>query len=332
MNLNKIGHKDIFTDYSKLRNTIDEGGVNLGKKQKYGFLSTAYRLKQELSLSANPVECRAKKYVLNEYIIQIQKDLNDGEFNSASTQNNLIKQLKSTTDNDKVKVKVEEFVNAVVNLAKHNTNSNTKINWLGVTNKTAHIELLLHSKNCEHYLDNNKSKYCLEHKKNVINVNNREPKNQALAHVIDKETAANNLAQLFGNLHEATQKKDVLYSREFSIWADNCLTISNYFRNNKDFTNIESDLFEKLKAIKCKSSTSNANRYNNLYDYLYFMLTEKCLNEDCSFNNLEKTYNGWNNTEKQQDFYNHFKNFYNNNKKTFLDAINNLSAFSPMRQ
>ena len=67
MNLNKIGHKDIFTDYSKLRNTIDEGGVNLGKKQKYGFLSTAYRLKQELSLSANPVECRAKKDVLNEY-------------------------------------------------------------------------------------------------------------------------------------------------------------------------------------------------------------------------------------------------------------------------
>ena len=51
--------------------------------------------------------------------------------------------------------KITKFVELAMQLAKHNTESDTKFNWFGIINKTHHIGLLLDDLKCREYLSMN---------------------------------------------------------------------------------------------------------------------------------------------------------------------------------
>lgn len=159
--MNGIGHKSVFSNYRTLRNKNDDG-MNAGKKEKCQYLSKANELKDTLaggSTTSQDRGVRQKRNILNTCITQIQRDLNDKKFRFDDIVISLCGQLGINMEDKEQAKSVSNFVENVAYLAKHDTTSDTKINWFSITNKTDHISLLLNGTKCHNYLTRHMNDY-----------------------------------------------------------------------------------------------------------------------------------------------------------------------------
>lgn len=130
-------HKTYFSEYTRYKKVNIQGHI-LGTSLKNILLDKALKLKKILITNCHKNYPNIEKN-LNGIILNIQKDLNDGVLN---IEDNVYK-LKSLFSKEEDKDQCSQFITLVCSLAKHNTESETKINWFGYVNKTLHISSLL---------------------------------------------------------------------------------------------------------------------------------------------------------------------------------------------
>ena len=97
------------------------------KKFKKDVLKEAFYYKKSLT----------SKIDTNQIALNIQRDINDAKFDFDKTYNNLSINLDNSYHET-----LKNYIKCCMILAKHTTNSSTKINWFGFTNKTTSINQL----------------------------------------------------------------------------------------------------------------------------------------------------------------------------------------------
>ena len=142
-------HKTYFSEYTRYKKVNIQGHI-LGTSLKNILLDKALKLKKILITNCHKNYPNIEKN-LNGIILNIQKDLNDGVLNIEDNVYKLqrlfseynVYKLKSLFSKEEEKYQCSQFITLVCSLAKHNTESETKINWFGCVNKTLHISSLL---------------------------------------------------------------------------------------------------------------------------------------------------------------------------------------------
>ena len=97
------------------------------KKFKKDVLEEAFHYKK----------CLTSVVDTNQIALNIQRDINDAKFNFDETYKNLSINLEKS-----YRETLKDYIKCCMILAKHTTNSSTKINWFGFTNKTTSINQL----------------------------------------------------------------------------------------------------------------------------------------------------------------------------------------------
>ncbi len=212
-------------DYS----TIYHKKKSDGNLVKLPHLQKAYELKNKIAggrtNSGNKI-VRLQRNFLNTCITDIQKHINDGNMpdnidDLASKMADEISNIewKNTElmkdPNNKIEIKeltklVKEFINEVMCLAKHATNSNTKTNWFGFTNETSNIQLLKHGEDCERYLEKMESQGYIQKEKNV------KPQQGSIKPVLEES----NNSSISNPSHEIIWQQRMKTQKEYELEAE----------------------------------------------------------------------------------------------------------------
>lgn len=289
-----IGHRDIkqLGNYKELYSKRDDKGNNCGKIKKVQHLMTAYNLKNqlagEMTDNRDSVVVRLKRDFLNKYITKIQHEVNNGNMISnidlvayevASEISNidwkstaLMEEPKTEIDFNELTKLAKEFVEKVIILARHATDSNTKTNWFGITNETSSIQLLKHGENCKKYLAKMEKQGYIQKEKNVSNPSHEIIGKQRMKtqKEYELETAIDNVNAIVMSLREISDSPALLYQDNqvfySSIEDGKYILIPSHTNGSPDLQLFKNNVLENIspnigttkeKLIKAMSSTLN---------------------------------------------------------------------------